>query len=115
MKNNLNNIIEKDFDDYYGNTKYNCIKDIGYLFSRIRFNEDEDEYGYEDIKYLFNEIEFNKNEDVKDIRYLSNENEDENKESLFKSIIAEIRNKLSKYGDKMIKKALYYVEEMRKN
>ena len=39
--------------------------------------------------------------------------EDEDKESLLKSIIADIRNKLSKNGDKLIKKGLYYVEEMK--
>ena len=75
----------------------------------IAFNEDEDEYGYEDIRYLFNE---NEDEDVNDIRYLSNE--DENKESPFKSIIADIRNKFSKNGDKLIKKGIYYVGEMKK-
>ena len=42
-----------------------------------------------------------------------NEDEDEDKESLLKSIIADIRNKLSKNGDKLIKKGLYYVEEMK--
>ena len=36
------------------------------------------------------------------------------KESPFKSIIADIRNKLSKIGNKLIEKALYYVEEMKK-
>ena len=35
------------------------------------------------------------------------------KESPFKSIIADIRNKLSKNGDKLIKEGLYYVEEMK--
>ena len=35
------------------------------------------------------------------------------KESPFKSIIADIRNKLSKNGNKMIKKDLYYVEKMK--
>ena len=30
-----------------------------------------------------------------------------------KSIIADIRNKLSKNGDKLIKKGLYYIEEMK--
>ena len=35
------------------------------------------------------------------------------KESPFKSIIADIRNKLSKNGDKLIKKGLYYVKEMK--
>ena len=114
MKNNMNNRIEKDFDDYYGNTKYKGIKDIRYLFSGIAFNQDQDEYGYEDIRYLFNE---NKDEDVdvKDIIHLPNEDEDKitYKESPFKSIITDIRNKLSKSGDKMIKNAFYYVEEMK--
>ena len=36
------------------------------------------------------------------------------KESLFKSITQDIKDKLSKSGDKLIKKALYYVEEMKK-
>ena len=35
------------------------------------------------------------------------------KESPFKSIIADIRNKLSKNGDKLIKEGLYFVEEMK--
>ena len=60
-------------------------------------------------------------EDIKDIRYLFNDNEDNNvgeyrityKESPFKSIIADIRNKFSKNRDKLIKKGLYYVEEMK--
>ena len=38
---------------------------------------------------------------------------DEEKEYPFKSIIVDIRNKLSKNGDKLIKKSLYYVEEMK--
>ena len=56
---------------------------------------------------------------IKDIRYLFNENEDVDedkityKESPFNSIIEYIRNKLSKNGDKLIKKGLYYVEEMK--
>ena len=70
---------------YYGSITYDDIKYIRYLF-----NEDEDE-----------------DEDVKDIRYLFNEDEDKDKitykESPFKSIIADIRNKLSKNGNKMIK------------
>ena len=45
------------------------------------------------------------------------EDEDEDKitykESPFKSIIEDIRNKLPKNGNKMIKKGLYYVEEMK--
>ena len=86
-------IMKKDNDIYdawyYSGITYNGVKDIRYLF-----NEDEDE-------------------DVKDIRYLFDEDEDEYrityKESPFKSIIADIRNKLSKNGNKMIKKDLYYV------
>ena len=56
---------------------------------------------------------------IKDIRCLFNENEDVDedkityKESPFNSIIEYIRNKLSKNGDKLIKKGLYYVEEMK--
>ena len=46
-----------------------------------------------------------------------NEDVDEDKitykESPFKSIIVDIGNKLSKNGDKLIKKGLYYVEEMK--
>ena len=114
IRNKLNNRIKNDLDDHNGDTKYEGIKDIRYLFKR-----DEDQDQYEDIRYLFNENE-DVDEDkitykespfksiIADIRYLSNEN----KGSLFKSIIADIRNKLSKSGDKMIKKALYYVEEM---
>ena len=67
---------------------------------------------------MFNEDE---DEDVKDIRYLFSEDEDNDadedkityKESPFKSIIADIRNKLSKNGNKMIKKGFYYVEKMK--
>ena len=36
------------------------------------------------------------------------------KKSPFKSIIQDIRNKLSKNGNKLIKKGLYYVQEMKK-
>ena len=65
----------------------------------------------------FNVTAFNENEDkdikrdtyaekIKKIKTTYNE-------SPFKSIIADIRNKLSKPGDKMIKKALYSVEEMK--
>ena len=83
-KNKINNRIKKDLNNYNG------IKDIRYLFT-----EYEDEY--EDIRSLFNE----------------NEGVNENKESPLKSIIVDIRNKLSKNGDKSIKKGLYYVEEMK--
>ena len=64
---------------------------------------------------MFNEYE----NEFEDVRYLLNENEDVDedkityKESPFKSIIADIRNKLSKNEDKMIKKCLYYAEEMK--
>ena len=73
------------------------------------FNENEDEY--EDIKYLFNENE----DEYEDIKYLFNENEDvdEDKEFPSKSIIVDIKNSLSKNGDKLIKRGLYYVEEMK--
>ena len=95
------NRIKKDNDIYnawyYGGITYKGIKDIRYLF-----NEDKDE-------------------DVKDIRYLFNEDEDNDvdedrityKESPFKSIIVDIINKLSKNGNKIIKKGLYYVEKMK--
>ena len=65
---------------------------------------------------MFNE---NEDEDIKDISYLFNEDEDvdENKitykEYPFKSIIVDIRNKLSKNGNKLIKKGLYYVEKLK--
>ena len=53
-KNKINNRIKKDPDDYNGNTKYKCIKDIIYLFNQ------EDIYnGVNDIKDLFNGIAFN--------------------------------------------------------
>ena len=91
-KNKINNRIEKDLNDYNSSAVYNGIKDIRYFF-----NEYEDEY--EDNRYLFNE-----NEDK--ITY---------KESPFKSIIVDIRNKRSKNGNKLIKKGLYCVEEMEKN
>ena len=94
-KNKINNRIKKNFDDCNGNTKYKGIKDIRYLFNEY---EDEDE----DIRYLFNGIAFNEYEDV-----------DGDKQSPFESIIVDIRNKLSKNGDKLIKKGLYYAEEIK--
>ena len=36
------------------------------------------------------------------------------RQSPFKSIIQDIRNKLSKNGNKLIKQGLYYVEEIKK-
>ena len=55
---------------------------------------------------------------MKDIRYLFNEDEDEDKvtykEFTFKSINVDIRIKLLKKGDKLIKKGFYFVEEMKK-
>ena len=47
-------------------------------------------------------------------RILKKEDKITNKESPFKSIIQDIRNKLSKNGSKLIKKGLYYVEQMKK-
>ena len=47
-------------------------------------------------------------------RILKKEDKITYKESPFKSIIQDIKDKLSKSGDKLIKKGLYYVEEMKK-
>ena len=47
-------------------------------------------------------------------RILKKEAKITHKESPFKSIIQDIKIKLSKSGDKLIKKVLYYVEEMQK-
>ena len=85
-KNKINNRIKKDLNNYNG------IKDIRYLF-----NEYEDKF--EDIRYLFNE-----NEDV-------DEDKITHKESSFKSIIVDIRNKLSKNGDKLIKKVFIMLKK----
>ena len=46
-------------------------------------------------------------------RILKKEDKVTYKESPFKSIIQDIKDKLSKSGDKMIKKDLYYVEEIK--
>ena len=57
-----------------------------------------------------------KNQQVK-LNYLGFKKKEDKityKESPFKSIIADIENKLSKNGNKLIKKALYYVEEMKR-
>ena len=64
-ENKINNRIKKDFNNR------NDVKDIRYLF-----NEYEDKYEY--IRYLFNE----------------NKDADEDKESPFKLIIVDIRNRL---------------------
>ena len=50
---------------------------------------------------------------IKDNRYLFNENEDVDEDISIKSITVDIRNKLLKNGDKLIKKGLYYIEEMK--
>ena len=47
-------------------------------------------------------------------RILKKEEKITYKESPFKSMIQDIRNKLSKNGNKLIKKGLYYVKEMKK-
>ena len=52
---------------------------------------------------MFHGIAFNEYEDV-----------DEDKESPFQSVIVDIRNKLSKNGDRLIKKGLYYIEEIKR-
>ena len=88
--------IKKDNAWYYGGITHKGIKKIRYLF-----NEDEDEEDVKDIRYLFNEDEVN---DVDEDRITY-------KESPFKSIIAEIRNKLSKNGNKMIKKGLIMLKK----
>ena len=73
------NIIKKDNDIYnawyYGSITYNGIKDIRYLF-----NEDED-------------VDEDNDVDKEKITYL---------ESPFKSLIEDMRSKLSKSGDKLI-------------
>ena len=69
------------------------------------FNVDEDE-DIKDISYLFNE-----DEDV-DEDNDADEDKITYKESPFKSIIQDIKDKLSKSGDKLIKKGLYYVEKI---
>ena len=69
------------------------------------FNEDEE---VKDIRYLFNGTAFNKDED-NDV----DEDKITYKESPLKSIIVDIRIKLSRNGDKLIKKDLYYVEEIK--
>ena len=51
------NRIEKNLDDYNGNTKYKGIKDIRYLF-----NEEDICNDINDIKYFFNE---NEDKDIK--------------------------------------------------
>ena len=93
------NRIKKNIDIYtawyYGGITYSGIKDIRYLF-----NEDEDE-DVKDIRYLFSEDEDNDADEDK-ITY---------KESPFKSIIADIRNKLSKNGNKMIKKGFFMLKK----
>ena len=98
------------------NIKEELIKFKNELIKKYRINnkikKDLNNYnGIKVIRCLFNEYE----DEDEDIRYLLNENEDvnEDKKSPFKSIIVDIRNKLSKNGDKLIKKGLYYVEEMK--
>ena len=49
-KNEINNRIKKNLDDYNENTTYKGIKDIRYLF-----NEEDIWNGINDIKYFFNE------------------------------------------------------------
>ena len=103
------------------NTKEKLIKFRNELIRKNRIKKDNDIYnawyygsitysGIKDIRYLFNDDE---DEDIKYIRYLFNEDNDEDEQSPFKSIIQDIKDKFSKSGDKLIKNGLYYVEEMK--
>ena len=61
LNNNLikNNIIKKDFDDYYEKHKIKAVKDVKYF---------SDGFVYEDIRCLFNEtngIESNESNEIK--------------------------------------------------
>ena len=117
------NRIKKDneiYDTwYYVSITYNGIKDIRYLF-----NEKDIYNGINDIKYLLNGTAFIENEDKITHKHIrrgayyaekikKNKIKTTYKESQFKSIIVYIRNKLSKNGDRLIKKGLYYVEELK--
>ena len=94
------------------NIKEKLIKFKNELIRRNKIKKDNDIYnawyyfnitynGIKDIRYLFNEDE---DDDIKDISYLFNEDEDNDededkityKESPFKSIIVDISSKLSK-------------------
>ena len=91
----VKNIKEKSIKFKNELIRENRIKKDNYIYNAwyygsIAYN------GIKDIRYLFNEDE---DEDVQDIRYLFNEDKDEDKitykESRCKSIIVGIRNKLS--------------------
>ena len=92
------------------NIKEKLIKLKKKLIRKNRIKKIRTYNGIKDIRYLFNE-----DEDEGDIKYFFSEDEDKitYKESPLKSIIADIRNKLSKNGNKMIKKGLYYVEKIK--
>ena len=96
--------MKKITESQLKNVKEKLIKFRNKLIRKNRIKKDNDIYntwhyggityiGIKDIRCFFIE-----DEDVKDIRYLFNEDEDRltYKESPFKSIIADIRNKLQK-------------------
>ena len=119
-KNRINDKIKKYRDNYNSNIKYRGIKNIRYLF-----NEEDIDNGINNIKYLFNENEdkithnlilkildvFNEDQDVDKDNDLD-EDKITHKESPFKSIIVDIRNKLSKNGNKLIRNGFYYTEKL---
>ena len=72
-------------------------KDFDGYYGRNKFKD------VKDIKYLFNEEDESAYEDI---RYLFNE-------SPFKSIITDISSNISKGGHKLIKNGLKYTEEMK--
>ena len=72
-------------------------KDFDGYYGKNKFKD------VKDIRYLFNEEDESAHEDI---RYLLNE-------SSFKSIITDIRSNLPKRGHKLIKNGLKYAEEMK--
>ena len=103
--------MEKLTESQAKNIKEKLIKFQNELKRKNRIKKDRDIYN----AWYYGSITYN---GIKDIRYLFNEDEDNNVDeyrtkSPFKSIVADIRNKLSRNGDKLIKKGLYYVEEIK--
>ena len=102
--------------------KVNLIKFKNHLIKENKVNnrvkKDSNNY-YEinkfkdvkDIRYLFNEKEDESAHE--DIRYLFNEEDEFVNEAPFKSIIVDIRSNLSKRGHKLMKNGLKYAEEMK--
>ena len=106
--------MEKLTESQVKNIKEKLIKFQNELKRKNRIKKGRDIYN----AWYYGSITY---KGIKDIRYLFNEDEDNNvdeyrityKKSPFKSIVADVRNKLSKNGDKLIKKGLYYVEEIK--